>query len=54
VKEKLSRTSGDNSVRTWKELAPDAAMMNDFMIIYYFIFIGIIMLALAFGIINTC
>jgi ABC-type antimicrobial peptide transport system permease subunit len=28
-------------------------MMNDFMILYYFIFIGIIMLALAFGIINT-
>jgi len=28
-------------------------MMNDFMIIYYFIFVGIIMLALAFGIINT-
>jgi ABC-type lipoprotein release transport system permease subunit len=53
VKGKLSRISGDNSVRTWKELAPDAAMMNDFMIMYYFIFIGIIMLALAFGIINT-
>jgi len=52
-KEKLSRASGDNSVRTWKELAPDAAMMNDFMILYYFIYIGIIMLALAFGIINT-
>jgi ABC-type lipoprotein release transport system permease subunit len=53
VKEKLSRISGDNSVMTWKELAPDAAMMNDFMILYYFVFIGIIMLALAFGIINT-
>jgi len=53
VKDKLSRISGDNSVQTWKELAPDAAMMNDFMIMYYFIFIGIIMLALAFGIINT-
>src|SRR4030043_576588 len=53
VREKLSRISGDNSVRTWKELAPDAALMNDFMILYYFIFIGIIMLALAFGIINT-
>ncbi len=53
VREKLSHISGDNSVRTWKELAPDAAMMNDFMIMYYFIFIGIIMLALAFGIINT-
>jgi putative ABC transport system permease protein len=53
VKGKLSRISGDNSVRTWKELAPDAAMMNDYMIMYYFIFMGIIMLALAFGIINT-
>jgi ABC-type lipoprotein release transport system permease subunit len=53
VKENLSRISPDNIVRTWKELAPDAAMMNDFMIIYYFLFIGIIMLALAFGIINT-
>jgi putative ABC transport system permease protein len=53
VKEKLSRISSENSVRTWKELAPDAAMMDDYMIMYYFIFIGIIMLALAFGIINT-
>ncbi len=53
VKDKLSGISGDNTVDTWKELAPDAAMMNDFMILYYIIFIGIIMLALAFGIINT-
>jgi ABC-type lipoprotein release transport system permease subunit len=53
IKEKLKKVPGDNSVRTWKELAPDAAMMNDFMLFYYFIFIGIIMLALAFGIINT-
>jgi ABC-type lipoprotein release transport system permease subunit len=53
VKEKLSSISPDNSVMTWRELAPDAALMNDFMIIYYFIFVGIIMLALAFGIINT-
>jgi ABC-type lipoprotein release transport system permease subunit len=53
VREKLSPISSENSVNTWKELAPDAAMMNDFMFLYYFIFIGIIMLALAFGIINT-
>jgi ABC-type lipoprotein release transport system permease subunit len=53
VKVKLGQITGDNSVMTWKELAPDAAMMNDFMIMYYFIFVGIIMLALAFGIINT-
>jgi putative ABC transport system permease protein len=53
IKEKLSGISPDNTISTWKELAPDAAMMNDYMIMYYFLFIGIIMLALAFGIINT-
>jgi ABC-type lipoprotein release transport system permease subunit len=53
VKEKLSGISRSNTVSTWKELAPDASMMNDFMIIYYFIFIGIVLFALAFGIINT-
>ena len=53
VRDRLIPLAGGNSVRTWKELAPDAALMNDFMFIYYFIFIGIIMLALAFGIINT-
>lgn len=53
VKEDLAAISPGNTVNTWEELAPDAAMMNDFMIIYCFIFIGIIMLALAFGIINT-
>ncbi|MEE4177177.1 MAG: FtsX-like permease family protein [Bacteroides sp.] len=53
AKESLAAITGENTVRTWKELAPDAALMSDFMVIYYVIFIGIIMLALAFGIINT-
>jgi putative ABC transport system permease protein len=53
VKEKLAGISPDNEINTWQELAPDAAMMNDYMVMYYIIFIGIIMLALAFGIINT-
>jgi putative ABC transport system permease protein len=53
VEGRIGSVTGDNTVRSWKDLAPDAAMMNDFMIMYYFIFIGIIMLALAFGIINT-
>jgi ABC-type lipoprotein release transport system permease subunit len=53
VKEKLSGISTGNTVSTWKELAPDAAMMNDYMIMYYFLFIGIVLFALAFGIINT-
>ena len=34
-------------------MLPDAAMMNDYMIMYYVLFIGIVMFALAFGIINT-
>ena len=53
VKEKLSALSIANTVSTWKELAPDAAMMKDFMLLYYLIFTGIVMFALAFGIINT-
>jgi ABC-type lipoprotein release transport system permease subunit len=53
VSEKLAGISGENTVSTWQELAPDAAMMNDYMVMYYFIFMGIILLALAFGIINT-
>jgi len=53
IKEKLSTICNENTVSTWEEMAPDAAMLNDFMILYYLIFIGIIMLALAFGIINT-
>jgi putative ABC transport system permease protein len=53
IKEKLSGISPAITVSTWRDLAPDAAMMNDFMIIYYLVFIGIVMFALAFGIINT-
>ena len=53
ARENLAGISSGNTVSTWKEMAPDAAMMNDYMIMYYFIFIGIVMFALAFGIINT-
>jgi putative ABC transport system permease protein len=53
AKEKLKNVSPGNTISTWRELAPDAAMMKDYMIMYYFIFIGIVMFALAFGIINT-
>ncbi|MCF8357237.1 MAG: FtsX-like permease family protein [Prolixibacteraceae bacterium] len=41
------------SVHTWKDLAPDAAMMSEFMGIWYAMIMGIILFALAFGIINT-
>lgn len=41
------------SVQNWIKLSPEAAMMNDFMGMWYFIIMVIILLALAFGIINT-
>ncbi|MDA3890598.1 MAG: FtsX-like permease family protein [Salinivirgaceae bacterium] len=50
---KLSKAFPEQNFMTWKELAPDAGMLSDFMQIYYYIIMGIIFFALAFGIINT-
>ncbi len=52
-KTKVAAIFKNANVNTWKELAPDAGMMADFMNIYYYIIMGIIFFALAFGIINT-
>ena len=41
------------SVMDWMDLSPDSAMMTEFMDIWYLIIMGIILFALAFGIINT-
>lgn len=41
------------SVLNWKDLSPDSAMMSEFMDIWYMVIMGIILFALAFGIINT-
>lgn len=49
----ISTKFSDTNVMTWRELAPDAAMIADIMDVYYFIIMGIIFLALAFGIVNT-
>jgi len=49
LKEKFPKLSS----MTWKQLAPDAGMSSDFMELYYYIIMGIIFFALAFGIINT-
>jgi ABC-type lipoprotein release transport system permease subunit len=40
-------------IRNWKELQPDLAMMTDYVHQIYGFFMGIILAALAFGIINT-
>lgn len=43
----------DISALTWKELATDAGMISDYMTLYYYIIMGFILFALAFGIVNT-
>lgn len=53
LKKRLESNFEGISVMTWKELAPDAGMMADFMYFYYLMIMGIIFAALAFGIINT-
>ncbi len=50
---KLAEQFPNVNVMTWKELAPDAGVMDDIMFIYYYIIMGIIFIALAFGIVNT-
>ncbi len=49
----ISKEFPNSNVMTWRELIPDAAMIADIMDVYYFIIMGIIFLALAFGIVNT-
>jgi len=41
------------SVQSWRELAPELAMMNDFMNQMMYAFLLVILLALGFGIVNT-
>lgn len=52
-KKKLNHNFPEQNIMSWKELSPDAGMMADFMQIFYYIVMGIIFFALAFGIINT-
>lgn len=44
---------GGNTTETWAEVAPELGYANEIMGVYIYIFMGIILLALAFGIINT-
>jgi putative ABC transport system permease protein len=41
------------SVMSWEDLVPDASISAEYMNIYYYVIIGFILFALAFGIINT-
>jgi putative ABC transport system permease protein len=53
VEETLKTRFPSMLVQTWKEIDPVLGMLNDFMDIWLYLFMGIIMLALGFGIINT-
>ncbi len=51
--ERLSSYFPESNVMSWRKLSPEVAMYTDFINLIGFIYIGIILLALAFGIINT-
>jgi len=53
IAEKLKVKYPNLEIQTWKEIQPELAMMASMMQYYNYIFIGIILFALAFGIINT-
>jgi ABC-type lipoprotein release transport system permease subunit len=53
LKVKLQQLLPGNLVETWREISPETQLMIETTNQYSFIFIVIIMLALAFGIINT-
>lgn len=53
VQHTLQKQFPDYSVESWKEISPETELMVDTIDEYSFIIIIIIMLALAFGIINT-
>lgn len=52
-KEKISAHFPALLVRTWKEVDPLVGVLNDLMNLWLYLFMGIILLALGFGIINT-
>jgi putative ABC transport system permease protein len=51
--EKLKAYFPTNNVMDWRKLAPEIAMYSDFTGVMGLIYVGIILFALAFGIINT-
>lgn len=53
VSEKLSEAMPGLEIMTWKEIQPDLALMTGMVEKFYAVFMGIILAALAFGIVNT-
>jgi ABC-type lipoprotein release transport system permease subunit len=53
LKDNLRRLFGDLQIESWKEMAPELAYLSQTTGIYMYIFVGIILFALLFGITNT-
>jgi putative ABC transport system permease protein len=53
VAKKLKKLLPEHSVLSWKEISPDLGYLNDMMRVMDMFYVGIILFALAFGIINT-
>jgi len=53
AEQRISHNFPDLQVQTWKELAPELELMTTQTKTFQFIIMGIIMLALGFGIVNT-
>lgn len=53
VAQNLKGNLTDVDVKTWSELMPEMQMMNENMDFMMYFFVGIILLALGFGIVNT-
>lgn len=53
VQESIRLQAGSLEIMNWKELSPEMSYLTEAMDLYMFIFTGIILLALLFGIINT-
>ncbi len=53
VANKLQKQFPELEIETWGEIQPELAVTNEYMAVYYYVFLGIILFSLGFGIINT-
>jgi len=53
ISDRLAKYLPENNVLSWRKLSPEIAMYTDFMWFLSYIYVGIFLFALAFGIINT-
>ena len=51
--DELEATYADLKVETWRELSPELRYLDEMMDVFLYVFIGIILFALAFGLVNT-